>query len=140
MYIGDVMLLVLNLPLIGMGVKILEIPYPLLFPLIILCCFIGVYSLNSNVYEILVMILFGFIGYVLRKMEYPLAPFILAMVLGPIMETSFQQSMTISMGDISIFYQRPFSAVLLTLVILILISIFFLKVLRKRGFFSQKQD
>ena len=138
MYLGNVMLLILNLPLIGMWVKILKIPYPLLFPLIILCCFIGVYSLNNNVYEIITMIFFGFAGYILRKMDYPLAPFILAMVLGPMMETSFRQSMTISQGAPAIFFQRPFSAVLLILVFLVLLSVFFLKVVRKRGFVGEK--
>ena len=70
MYIGNIMLLVLNLPLIGIWVKILKIPYRLLFPLIILFCFIGVYSLNNNFYELLIMIFFGFFGYILRKLEY----------------------------------------------------------------------
>jgi putative tricarboxylic transport membrane protein len=121
MYIGNIMLVILNLPLIGMWVKILTIPYALLFPLIILFCLIGVYSLNNNVFEIFILILFGLFGYLLKKMDYSLAPFILAMVLGPMMETSFRQSLTIAQGDLLIFFQRPFSAILMVLVIVTLI-------------------
>jgi putative tricarboxylic transport membrane protein len=116
MYIGNIMLVILNLPLIGMWVRILRIPYVMLFPLIILFCLIGVYSLNNNVFEIFILILFGFFGYLLKKMEYSLAPFILAMVLGPMMETSLRQSLTIAQGNVLIFFQRPFSAVLMILV------------------------
>jgi putative tricarboxylic transport membrane protein len=123
MYIGNVMLVILNLPLIGMWVKILKIPHTLLFPLIVLFCFVGVYSLNNDVNELFIMIIFGGIGYLLKKMEYPLSPFILAMVLGPMLETSFRQSMAISLGNPAIFFQRPFSAVLMLLVgIVLLIS------------------
>jgi putative tricarboxylic transport membrane protein len=126
MYVGNIMLLIFNLPLIGMWVKILEIPYSLLFPLIILFCFVGVYSLNNNAWEIVVMILFGFFGYVLRKLDYPLAPFILAMVLGPIMETSFRQTMAIAQGDFGIFFQRPIAGVLIILICVVaIVSIIF---------------
>jgi putative tricarboxylic transport membrane protein len=125
MYIGNILLVILNLPLIGLWVRILRIPYVLLFPLIILFCLIGVYSLNNNVFEIFILILFGFFGYLLKKMEYSLAPFILAMVLGPMMEVSFRQSLTIAQGDVFIFFQRPFSAVLMILVgITLLVSLF----------------
>lgn len=132
MYIGNVMLLILNLPLIGLWVKILKIPYLFLFPLIVLLCFVGVYSLNSNIYELLIMVVFAFSGYLLRKMDYPLAPFLLAMVLGPMMETSFRQSMVISQGDVLIFFQRSFSTVLLILVAVTLIVFSFLGVKRRR--------
>ena len=132
MYMGNIMLLILNLPLIGLWVKILKIPYLFLFPMIILLCFIGVYSLNSNVYELLIMALFAFAGYFLRKMDYPLAPFLLAMVLGPMMETSFRQSMVISQGNVLIFFQRPFSMVLLILVTVAMMVFSFLGVKRKR--------
>jgi hypothetical protein len=77
-------------------------------------CFIGVYSLNNNFYELLIMIFFGFIGYIFRKLEYEPGPFLLAMILGPMMETSFCQSMGISLGDPMIFFKRPISAVLLS--------------------------
>jgi len=131
MYLGNIMLVILNLPLIGIWVRILKIPYSLLFPLIILFCLIGVYSLNNNVYEILIMILFGFLGYILRKMEYPLAPFLLAMVLGPMMETSFRQSMAIGQGNPAIFFQRTFSTVLLISVFIVLLISFLLSLKRR---------
>jgi putative tricarboxylic transport membrane protein len=113
MYIGNGMLLILNLPLIGIWVKILKIPYHLLFPLILLFCLIGVYSLNNNRTEILVMLIFGFIGYLMRKFEYEGAPFLLALVLGPLMENNLRESLLISKGSFSIFFNRPISAVIL---------------------------
>jgi putative tricarboxylic transport membrane protein len=134
MYIGNVMLVILNLPLIRIWVQILKIPYRLLFPLIIMFCFIGVYSLNNNFYELLIMIFFGLIGYILRKLEYEPGPFLLAMILGPMMETSFYQSMGISLGNPVIFFQRPISAILLTLIFLCLTSMFILRTVRKRSF------
>jgi putative tricarboxylic transport membrane protein len=133
MYIGNVMLLILNLPLISIWVQILKIPYRLLFPLIIMFCFIGVYSLNNNFYELLIMIFFGFIGYIFRKLDYEPGPFLLAMILGPMMETSFCQSMGISLGDPMIFFKRPISAVLLSLVFLLLASLGILKAVQKRA-------
>jgi len=124
MYIGNVMLLILNLPLIGIWVRILKIPYALLFPLITLFCIVGVYSLNSNVYEIVIMIIFGLFGYILLKFKYPLTTFLLGMVLGPMMETSFRQSLGIGRGNLAIFFQRRFSGVLLCLVgIVLLVSL-----------------
>jgi putative tricarboxylic transport membrane protein len=132
MYIGNIMLVILNLPLIGMWVRILTIPYALLFPLIILFCLIGVYSLNNNVYEIFILILFGFFGYLLKKMQYSLAPFILAMVLGPMMETSLRQTLTIAQGDLLIFFRRPFSATLMILVIIALVVSLILSAKGKR--------
>lgn len=135
MYVGNVMLLALNLPLIGIWVRILAVPYTLLFPLIILFCVIGVYSLNNNIWEVAIMILFGGIGYILKKMNYPLAPFLLAMVLGNMMETSFRQSMAISSGELSIFFQRPFSAILMVLFIFTLVVSLFFSVRKKRLLF-----
>lgn len=132
MYIGNIMLLILNLPLIGIWVRILKIPYTLLFPLITLFCIVGVYSLNNNVYEILIMILFGLFGYILRKFEYPLATFLLGMVLGPMMETSFRQSLGIGRGNLTIFFQRTFSAVLLISVGIVFLISFYLSIKRKR--------
>ncbi len=115
MYIGNLMLLVLNLPLIGIWVRILNIPYVILFPLIFLFCLIGVYTLNSNVVEIFIMILFGIIGFIMRKTGFEGAPFLLALVLGPIMESSFRQALIISHGNLGVFFTRPVSAVLLIL-------------------------
>ncbi|HYT54580.1 MAG TPA: tripartite tricarboxylate transporter permease [Verrucomicrobiae bacterium] len=113
MYIGNAMLLVLNLPLIGIWVRLLKTPYAILFPLILLFCLIGVYSLNSNVVEIIIMLIFGIAGFFLRRLGFEGAPFILAMVLGPIMETSLRQTLLISRGSFSVFYTRPICATLL---------------------------
>jgi putative tricarboxylic transport membrane protein len=131
MYVGNVMLLILNLPLIGMWVKILEIPDRYLYPLIVLFCFIGIYSLNNSIDDIFIMAFFGFIGYILGKIGYPSAPLLLAMVLGKMMETSFRQSMLIAQGDPAIFLQKPISAVFLTLIVITQLARLFLWIRQK---------
>ena len=113
MYLGNVRLLVLNLPLIGLWVKILKVPYPILFPLILLFCLIGAYSLNNSIVEVLIMVIFGLIGYLFKKFEYEAAPLILALVLGPMLETALRRSLLLSAGDPMIFLTRPISAVLM---------------------------
>jgi putative tricarboxylic transport membrane protein len=125
MYVGNLMLVILNLPLVGLWVKILKVPYHLLFPLILLFSVIGVYSLNNNSTEVLIALIFGFVGYLMRKFEYEAAPFLLAMVLGPMMENKFRQSLLISKGSFSIFYLRPISAILLIAALVILTTSFF---------------
>jgi putative tricarboxylic transport membrane protein len=122
MYVGNAMLLVLNLPLIGIWVRLLKTPYIILFPLILLFCLIGVYSLNTNVTEIIIMLIFGVVGFLFRRVGFEGAPFILAMVLGPIMETSLRQSLLISRGNFSIFFNRPICAVLMLLTAAFLVS------------------
>jgi len=113
MYLGNIMLLVLNLPLIGVWVKILKIPYRLLFPIIILFCLIGVYSINNNVADVFIMIIFGALGYIMRKFEFDPAVLVLAMILGPMMENAFRQSLMISQMGFSIFFRRPIAIGLL---------------------------
>jgi putative tricarboxylic transport membrane protein len=113
MYVGNTMLLVLNLPLIGLWVRILSIPYHILFPLILLFCLIGVYSLNYNIWEIIIMVLFGFVGDLMRKLEYEPTPFIFALLLGPMMEKALRQSLLMSQGSVTIFFTRPISCVLM---------------------------
>lgn len=119
MYIGNVMLLVLNLPLVPMWVQVLRVPYRLLFPLIVLFCLIGAYSLNNSIFDVLVMLGFGFLGYLFRKFGYESAPLILAFVLGPILELSLRQSLLLSKGDFLIFLRRPISAVAILLAVMI---------------------
>jgi putative tricarboxylic transport membrane protein len=121
MYLGNLMLLILNLPMIGIWVKILKVPYPILFPVILLFCLIGAYSLNNSTTEVLMMILFGIVGYLFRKFKYEGAPLVLALVLGPIMETSMRRSLMLSYGDPMIFFTRPISATLLGISFLLLI-------------------
>jgi putative tricarboxylic transport membrane protein len=109
MYIGNVMLLVLNLPLIGLWVRLLKIPYSILFPLILLFCLIGAYSVNNNNEEVVIMILFGVIGYLMRKFDYEAAPLIFALVLSPLFENALRQSLLMSNGSFAIFFTRPIS-------------------------------
>jgi putative tricarboxylic transport membrane protein len=112
MYIGNVMLLVLNLPLVGMWASMLRIPYRILMPLIVTLSAVGVFATDNNVFDMWVMFAFGVIGYLMRKLEFPAAPAVLGLVLGPLVERSLRQSLTISHGDLSIFFTRPISAVL----------------------------
>jgi len=120
MYLGNVLLLVLNLPLIGLWIKILKVPYPILFPLILLFCVIGAYSLNNSIPEVFIMVFFGLVGYLFRKFKYEGAPLILALVLGPIMENNLRLSLLMASGSAFIFFQRPISAVLIGAALLLL--------------------
>jgi len=131
MYIGNAMLLVLNLPLIPLWVKFLKIPYPLLFPFILLFCLIGVYSMNNSVFDIYLMIFFGIVGYVMRKFDFEPAPLILAVVLGPMMEKAFRQSLISYKGDFTVFFTRPISLVLLALAVLLLVLPMMPRVLKR---------
>jgi putative tricarboxylic transport membrane protein len=132
MYIGNVLLLVLNLPLIGLWVKILKVPYKTLFPLILLFCVIGVYSTNTSVFDLAVMLVFGFVGYVLRKLDYEVAPLILAFVLGPMLEGNLRQALILSDGSLTVFFTRPLSAVALIITLLLLSSAFLPYIQRRR--------
>jgi putative tricarboxylic transport membrane protein len=121
MYIGNAMLLVLNLPMIGIWVQVLKVPYGLLFPLILLFCLIGAYSLNFATFDILVMIVFGIIGYLMKKTDYEGAPLILALVLGNLFENALRQSLMISDGSFRIFFNRPIAAAFLWAAIVLLV-------------------
>jgi putative tricarboxylic transport membrane protein len=113
MYVGNVMLLVLNLPLIGLWVKVLKVPARILFPLILLFTLIGAYGVQGNVFDVLLMVFFGAVGYLLRKFGYEEAPLLLAFILEPLLEQSFRQSLLMSGGDFSTFVTRPICAVTL---------------------------
>ena len=115
MYIGNVMLLVLNLPLIFLWVQFLKIPSYILFPVIFLLCVIGSYSANLNMFDVWAMIGFGLLGFFLRKRQYELAPFALSLVLGPLMEQALRQSLIMAHGSPMIFFKRPLSASVLTI-------------------------
>jgi putative tricarboxylic transport membrane protein len=114
MFIGNALLLALNLPLIGVWVKLLTVPYRYLVVIIIVICIIGAYSVNYTAFDVGAMVVFGVFGYLIRKARFPAAPLVLAMILGPILERSMQQSLMISGGDFMIFVQRPISSVLLS--------------------------
>jgi putative tricarboxylic transport membrane protein len=121
MYIGNVMLLILNLPLIGLWVKVLKIPYSLLFPIILVFCLLGAYIANKNIADIWIMIFFGGVGYIFKKIDYEFAPLVIAMVIGPIFENAFRQSLILSRGDFSIFFTRPISLILISCAIILLV-------------------
>ena len=122
MYIGNLMLLVLNLPLIGLWVKLLRVPYPLLAPLILVFVLIGAYSVNNSAFDVGITIAFGFFGYVMRKFEFEPAPLVLAMILGPQLEASLRRSLIYSRGDLLVFFERPIAATLMALALLMLLS------------------
>jgi putative tricarboxylic transport membrane protein len=122
MYIGNVMLLVLNLPLVGLWVQLLKVPYSILAPVIVLICCIGVYSMKNDVSDVMMMVVFGVVGYIFRKLQFELGPLLLAFVLGRILERSLRQALLISRGDVSIFFSRPISATFLVIVILMIIT------------------
>ncbi len=122
MYIGNVMLLILNLPLVWVWVQLLRIPYKILFPLIVLFCIIGAYSTKNNPADVLYMIFFGVLGYLFKKMDYETAPLILAFVLGRLMEKALRQSLAMSHGSFLIFVNRPITAIFLGLSIVFLIT------------------
>jgi len=121
MYLGNIMLLILNLPLIGIWVRILRVPYSILFPLILLFCLVGAFTLNNSMTEVGIMILFGVIGYFFKKWQYEAAPLILGLVLGPMMELSFRQSLTMGDGNLLFFFQRPISATIMVCALVLLV-------------------
>jgi putative tricarboxylic transport membrane protein len=134
MYMGNVLLVALNLPLIGIWVQLLKIPYRILMPLILLFCLIGAYSLSNSIFDVSIMILFGGVGYLMRKFGYEGAPLVLAFVMGPLLENNLRQSLLMSGGSFGIFINRPISAVTLAVAFLLFLSnlIPFLKKRRKQ--------
>jgi TctA family transporter len=121
--IGNVLLVILNLPLVGIWVRLLLIPYRMLFPAILVFICIGVYSLNYSSFDVAMVIVFGVIGYALRLMQFSPAPLLLGLVLGPMLEQNLRRSLLIARGDPTIFFQRPISAVLLGGAVLLILVI-----------------
>jgi len=115
MYVGNVFLLILNLPLVGLWVQLLRVPYRVLFPIVLMLSVVGTYSANKNIFDLWVMLAFGVAGYLLRKLEYDLAPFLIAFVLAPLLEQSLRQTLVMSPDGIMIMTQRPIAAVLLAI-------------------------
>jgi len=123
MFVGNVMLVIINLPMIGLWVKLLQIPYRLLFLFIVVISAIGVYSVNNSPFDIYLMIGFGLLGYLLRKFNAEPAPMLMGFVLGPMLEENFRRAMLTSRGDLMIFVERPISLGLLIISVLLIISI-----------------
>jgi putative tricarboxylic transport membrane protein len=132
MYMGNVMLLVLNLPLIGLWVRLLKVPYSILFPIILLFCMIGAYCSNNSVVDVILVAVFALIGYLFKKFKYELAPVMLAFVLGPMLEESLRQSLLMAQGSPLIFLSRPISVGLIVAAFLILIFPFIPFIKKKR--------
>jgi putative tricarboxylic transport membrane protein len=132
MWIGNLMLLVLNLPMVGLWIKLLTVPYRILYPAILLFCCIGAYSVNNNTFDVLMTIPFAILGYVFKKLDCEPAPMLLGFVLGKLMEEYLRRAMTISRGDPMVFLTRPLSATLLGIAALLLIVILLPAVSKKR--------
>jgi putative tricarboxylic transport membrane protein len=132
MYMGNVMLLVLNLPLIGLWVQLLRVPYAILFPLILYICLIGAYVINNSVIDVTIMLLCGVVGYLMRKFEYEPAPLVLAYVLAPMLENALRQSLILSGGSFGIFMVRPISAGCLVVAAALLVSSLLPMIRKKR--------
>ena len=130
MWLGNLMLVVLNLPMVGVWVRLLQVPYRLLFPIIMTMMGIGIYSLNTSGVDVLLMAFFGFVGYILVKLGCSFPPLILAMVLGPLMEENLRRSLQLSDGDPAIFFTRPISAGFM-IATAILLLLFILPALRR---------
>jgi len=132
MYVGNVVLLILNLPLVGVFVNLLRVPYPLLYPGILVFCILGVYAVNSSVVDVWIMLVMGLVGYLLRKLEFEPAPIVLGVILAPMIEMALRQSLAMSDGQYAIFLTRPIATTLLAVgVLLVLLS---LKSLVTHGF------
>jgi putative tricarboxylic transport membrane protein len=124
MYVGNIMLLFLNLPLIGLWVRVLRVPYALLFPIILFVCLIGSYVINNSTVDVAFLLLFGVVGYLMRKFDYEPAPMVLAFVLSPLLENALRKSLIISGGSFMIFLNHPISLSCLIVAALLLITSF----------------
>jgi TctA family transporter len=132
MWIGNLMLVILNLPLIGIWIKLLTVPYRFLFPAIVLFCAIGVYSTNNNTFDIWMVAAFGLVGYVFVKLGVEPAPLLLGLILGPMMEENLRRALLLSRGDWTVFATRPLSASLLGAALILLVIVLLPSIRNKR--------
>ncbi len=130
MYIGNVVLVLLNLPLVPVFASVLRAPYYILYPGIIVISVVGVYSINNSMFDVFLLVIFGLLGYAMRKTDFPTAPLVLAFVLGPLFEQAVRRSLILSQGSPTIFVTRPWSVVFLAVTVLLVVSPL---VLRKRS-------
>jgi TctA family transporter len=140
MWIGNLMLVILNLPLIGLWIQLLKVPYRWLYPAILTFCCIGVYSINNNVFDIYITAGFGMLGYVFYKLKCEPAPLILGFILGPMMEENLRRAMLLSRGDPTTFFTRPLSLTLLLIAAVLLLIVLAPSIQRKRGEAFQEAD
>ncbi|HJT15331.1 MAG TPA: tripartite tricarboxylate transporter permease [Dongiaceae bacterium] len=132
LYIGNVALLLLNLPLVGMWVRLLAIPTPLLYGGILVFATLGVYSYNQSVFDLGLLFIFGIVGYLMRRFDFPVAPAIIGMILGPLAEQNFRRALSITQGDYSVFFTHPISATLLAIAALVIVAPFLLRLRQRR--------
>jgi putative tricarboxylic transport membrane protein len=130
--IGNVMLVILNLPLIGLWIGILRIPYRILYPAILVFVCMGVYSVNNSVFDIFIVLLFGFVGYGMRLLRFEPAPLILGFILGPMMEQYLRRALAVSRGDLMVFFERPVSAAFLAAAVMLLAAIVWSDLCRRK--------
>jgi putative tricarboxylic transport membrane protein len=133
MYVGNVLLLVLNLPLIGLWVQVLKIPKPLLYGAILVFATLGAYSLHQSVVDLVTLYVFGLLGFGMRRWGFPVAPAVIGLILGPLAETQFRRALAISQGDPSVFITQPISAGLLLVTLLIVLAPVAMRMLRPRA-------
>jgi TctA family transporter len=131
MWIGNLMLLVINLPLIGLWVRLLSVPYRLLYPAILLFCVIGIYSTNTNAAQLAICAVFAVFGYTLLRFGCEPAPLVLGFILGPVMEENLRRSLVISRGDPIVFIERPISATLLAMTVVVVLALIVLPQFRR---------
>ncbi len=134
LFVGNVILLIMNLPMVPLFAYTLRLSYSLLYPAIILVCMVGVYSLNSDVFDVWTMWIFGIIGYLMKKYDIPGAPMVIGLVLGPILEQSLYRALSLAHGDITVFVTRPISAVLLGMTVVMTVAVLFktVKMMRRQ--------
>jgi TctA family transporter len=140
MWVGNLMLVILNLPLIGLWIKLLQVPYRFLYPAILLFCCIGAYSLNNNPWDVLMTIPFAILGYYFKKWHCEPAPLLMGFILGELMEEYLRRALTISRGDWMVFIDRPLSATLLGIAVLLLIIVALPFIRKKRDEAFQGED
>ena len=132
LYLGNLALLLLNLPLVGMWVRLLSIPTPLLYGGILVFATLGVYSYNQSVFDLGLLFLFGIVGFGMRRFDFPVAPCIIGMILGPLAEQNFRRALSITQGDYSVFFTHPISATLLAIAAIIIVAPFLLRLRHRR--------
>jgi len=140
MWIGNLMLVILNLPLIGIWVQLLKVPYRLLYPAILVFCCIGVYTINNNSFDVTITAAFGLLGYVFYKLRCEPAPLILGFILGPMMEENLRRAMLLSRGDPTVFFRRPLSLTLLLMAVALVVIVALPQISRKREEAFQEAD
>jgi TctA family transporter len=139
MWIGNGALVILNLPLIGIWIRLLKVPYRLLYPMIILCCTIGAFSSNNNMFDVWVAIVFGFFGYIFAKLECEPAPLLLGYILGPLLEENMRRALVLSRGDYTVFVTRPISLTMLLIAVALLVVVIVPAVSKKREVVFQEE-